>query len=398
MGVEFWFVTGMAAPELLQLGSVAQCVKKFLAPGSNGARRPRMQLHDAVYHDLVTNPELAGEIFLEIDAPWKVDVDVETIEYLSPKLRTPNLGLRIGDLIFRVRFRDKGKESYLCVSIEVQSNPVRLMGARGGGYICALHLALQEKHLVDGKNPPAVSVVLYRGEYRWTGKHDLHSQIALSEGHPLWSDQCQQRFWVVDLRRYSAEWAIQCNKAFSVLVLVEQVNNADKLNTARDVLQSVLRQPYTRKLKNALVVFFLAAFSQPGTRMLTEADVENLLLEELQVMLAENVERLHESMREVGRKEARREAQEAVARAEKEKQEALQRERQRSEKEKGKLELALQMAVVSVLQARFGSLGNRFWDDFLAHGKQALDWEHVLAVINRAKTIDDLNILKPGRR
>ena len=129
--------------------------------------------HDALSKLLFALPPV-GAGALRIVAPdWVHLLDLETLDRISAEHPSADLTRRIGDLTWRVRFREgaagDGEPPWLLVPMEFQSSADDQMGARVREYV--------ERHLEalrreggwsqEGEEPLVLPVVVHDGQSRW---------------------------------------------------------------------------------------------------------------------------------------------------------------------------------------------------------------------------------------
>ena len=108
----------------------------FLRLSSPGPTSPRplrrygVRVHDAAYKDLFSRPRMVEDLLRGFAArEWSDALDLSTLEKLPAEYVSDDLRRRHGDVVWRVRFRDR-KWLYLLVMLEFQSTTDRYMAVR----------------------------------------------------------------------------------------------------------------------------------------------------------------------------------------------------------------------------------------------------------------------------
>ena len=87
-------------------------------------------MHDAAYKDLFSRPRMVEDLLRGFAArEWSDALDLSTLEKLPAEYVSDDLRRRHGDVVWRVRFRDR-KWLYLLVMLEFQSTTDRYMAVR----------------------------------------------------------------------------------------------------------------------------------------------------------------------------------------------------------------------------------------------------------------------------
>lgn len=163
------------------------------------------QENDRRYQALFRNVELIQDLLIHcIDEPWIEQVDMDAIELQDTKALTGQLARRDADIIYKLPFKD-GTLSYLALFLEFQSQPDRFMALRISTY---KHLFWEKMVAMNQlspnkKLPPVFGLVLYNGLARWTSPKQLRSLIELPKESPLWSQQPQAQYQLIDEKRVS---------------------------------------------------------------------------------------------------------------------------------------------------------------------------------------------------
>ena len=129
--------------------------------------------HDALSKSLFALPQVEADLLRIVAAGWVHLLDLSTLERVSAEHPSEDQTQRIGDLAWRVRFRDgellDGKRPWLLSPTECQSTHDAAMAERQAEYVGrhlrALRLAGSLRR--EGDEPRILPVVVYDGERRW---------------------------------------------------------------------------------------------------------------------------------------------------------------------------------------------------------------------------------------
>ena len=156
-------------------------------PGKR-ARLPRDQAFKAILsHPRMIADALRGYAARPIgplDPRTVAALDFGTLEKLPTEWITPDFRRRLGDQVWRVRFRwardwsDPG--GYLLILVEFQSRRAPDMALRMASYALELYAELATARVVrpGGPRPPILPLLIHNGRGRWTASTTLDSLIA----------------------------------------------------------------------------------------------------------------------------------------------------------------------------------------------------------------------------
>jgi len=162
------------------------------------AKRPD---HDARYHRLFADPRVVAQLLREfVKGPWLAELDLDGMERLSAKFHAKTGQRREGDIIWAIPHLDGGT-TYLILLLEFQSNSDHYMALRLLTYAGLLgqQLVKERRHVINGKLPPLLPVVLYNGDTQWGAPLSMHGLFNLPEASPLWHWQPDMRYHLVDV-------------------------------------------------------------------------------------------------------------------------------------------------------------------------------------------------------
>lgn len=161
------------------------------------------QENDRRYQALFRNVELIQDLLIYcVKAPWVEQVDMDSITLHNTKSVTGQMARRDADIIYKLPFKD-GTLSYLALFLEFQSQPDPFMALRISTY---KHLFWEDLVAMGNlspnrKLPPVFGLVLYNGSRQWRSPKQLRNLIELSKDSPLWSQQPQASYQLIDEKR-----------------------------------------------------------------------------------------------------------------------------------------------------------------------------------------------------
>ena len=129
--------------------------------------------HDALSKSLFALPRVESDVLRLVARRWIHLLDLGTLERLSAEHPSADLTQRIGDLVWRVRFRvgrlADGSRPWVLLPRELQSTLDAEMPERLREYERRHFRALRREGVPsrEGEEPRVLPVVLYDGERRW---------------------------------------------------------------------------------------------------------------------------------------------------------------------------------------------------------------------------------------
>ena len=243
-------------------------------------------MSDAAYKELFSHPRMVEDLLGGIVAPeWSDALDFTTLEKLPAEYVSDDLRRRQGDLLWRVRFRERWL--YVLVLLEFQSSVDPNMALRLLVYTGLLYQDLIRRGALeqDEKLPPVLPVVFYNGRSRWTAAREVSDLIA-PVGEALARYQPSQCYVLVDAGNYRDEDLPQRNLV-SALIALENSRSAADLGRAVDALSDWLQGPGSQELKRSFGEWIRLVLV-PGR--FSPAELSSMpRLEEVRMMLAERV-------------------------------------------------------------------------------------------------------------
>ena len=192
-------------------------------------------MHDPAYKLLFSDPRMVADL-LRGFAPgdWDRWLDFSTLAKVSPEHVSDTLARRLGDLLWRVRFRDDAPEAVtggageLLVMLEFQSSVDAAMGARLLVNIGMMHQELIRRGALraGGRLPPVLPIVLYNGESRWGAAAEVRETIA-PVGGVLDGVQPRLRYLMVDAGAMEVEDSVPENRVWALVGLENSATVAE---------------------------------------------------------------------------------------------------------------------------------------------------------------------------
>ena len=279
-------------------------------------RRPRAK-HDEAYRLLFSNPALV-EGLLSTMVPGLPDlIEPASLRKASASfVKAAGLQQRHGDAIWRTRLRRPDRHP-LFIALEFQSRPEANMAFRVQEYAAlVLQEAETQRDLGAAGRPPIVApFVVYNGHAKWGAATDLADWIVPDPGpalRRLLGLQMRRRYILVELKDLVPEPSDSPpGNWFSVLAEWENARwgrNADRLaGLWRTVLESgdegiirgfgALRRQLAPGLPEPDIT--LMAATPPGRR--------KTMIRHEETLMAAQLRKLYEELRQEGREEGRRE-------------------------------------------------------------------------------------------
>ena len=163
--------------------------------------------HDAAFKLMFSLPGMAESLIRMVASPELASaLDFSTLERRPSELVDADLAKRLGDMLWRVTFRDgpqlqDGSRPYLVAMIEFQSTPEPRMAERIHEYTDKLMAELARNGTMqrEGARPPVLPIVVYNGDRPWYGAGDLADLVApVPAARELAPFQLSQRYHRVD--------------------------------------------------------------------------------------------------------------------------------------------------------------------------------------------------------
>ena len=192
-------------------------------------------MHDPAYKLLFSDPRMVADLLRGfVPGEWDQWLDFATLAKVSSEFVGDRLARRLGDLLWRVRFRDAAPDALtggageLLVMLEFQSSVDTAMGARLLAHIGMVHQELIRRGALrdGGRLPPVLPLVFYNGESRWSAAVEVRETIA-SVGGVLDGVQPRLRYRVVDAGAMGVEDAVAESRVWALVGLEHSATVAE---------------------------------------------------------------------------------------------------------------------------------------------------------------------------
>ena len=173
----------------------------------------RMARQDPAYKLLFSQPRMVEDTLRGYVAPhWCEALDFSTLTRMNAEYIGPELYNRIGDMLWRVEFRegsplggpplDNGERPYLLVLFEFQSAVDPDMAWRMHEYVYLLqrHQRGNGTLKAEGREPPVLAVVVYNGDRAWTAGDARSGPVVEGPSGSGWTGNRTRTYVVLDER------------------------------------------------------------------------------------------------------------------------------------------------------------------------------------------------------
>ena len=174
---------------------------------------PRMASSDPAYKLLFSQPRMVEDTLRGYVAPgWCEGLDFSTLTRMNAEYIGPELYNRIGDMLWRVEFRegsllggpplDNGERPYLLVLFEFQSAVDPDMAWRMHEYVYLLqrHQRGNGTLKAEGREAPVLAVVVYNGDRAWTAADARSGPVVEGPSGSGWTGNRTRTYVVLDER------------------------------------------------------------------------------------------------------------------------------------------------------------------------------------------------------
>ena len=174
---------------------------------------PRMASSDPAYKLLFSQPRMVEDTLRGYAAPhWCEALDFSTLTRMNAEYIGPELYNRIGDMLWRVEFREgsplggpplaNGERPYLLVLFEFQSAVDPDMAWRMHEYVYLLqrHQRGNGTLKAEGREAPVLAVVVYNGDRPWTAGDARSGPVVEGPSGSGWMGNRTRTYVVLDER------------------------------------------------------------------------------------------------------------------------------------------------------------------------------------------------------
>jgi predicted transposase YdaD len=258
-----------------------------------------MSEHDHSYKLLFSHPQMVRDLLelLEgfIPGDWLAQFDYDSLEKVSGSYVSDDLRDRTDDIVWRARWGEGWIYVYLL--IEFQSAIEPYMAVRILTYVGLLYQDLIKSRQLpdDGRLPPVLPIVLYRGSPRWSASLDIG---ALLQPGPCALDtyRPQIRYVLIDQGRYNSSELASLRNLVAALFRLENGRTHAEIDGVVRALIEWLRSPQQDSLRRAFSVWLGRVILG---RLRGEAVTHVDDLQEMRAMLADQFQEWREEfMRE----------------------------------------------------------------------------------------------------
>lgn len=189
-------------------------------------------MHDPVYKLLFSEPRMVEDLLRAfVPGAWTDALDFSTLDKQPAEYLGENLRRRLGDMLWRVRFRTPAHRGAreLLVMLEFQSSSDPDMAIRILAYAGLAHQQSVRTGALDahGALPPVLPIVLYNGESRWTAAAEAGDLVATVDA-ALARYQPSQRYLLLDEGAIGDE-DLPLDNRMSALVALENSTSVEEL-------------------------------------------------------------------------------------------------------------------------------------------------------------------------
>jgi len=214
-----------------------------------------MSEHDHSYKLLFSHPQMVRDL-LEgfIRGDWLSQFDYDSLQKVSGSYVSDDLRDRTDDIVWRARWGEGWIYVYLL--IEFQSAIEPYMAVRILTYVGLLYQDLIKSRQLpdDGRLPPVLPIVLYRGTARWSASQDIGGLLqpgprALDTYRP------QVRYVLIDQGRYDSSELASLRNLVAALFRLENGRTHAEIDDVVRTLIDWLRSPQQDSLRRAFSVW-----------------------------------------------------------------------------------------------------------------------------------------------
>jgi predicted transposase/invertase (TIGR01784 family) len=320
--------------------------------------------HDLSYRLFFSHQRMIQDLLREIVGErWVECVDLDSGELVNTSFVSDRHDNRESDVIWKFRRTDSEEPVFIYILMEFQSRPDPSMPVRLMGYESLFYQILMKSQPAAGwKNLPLIiPVVVYNGIGPWDVARDLGSLIG--DLHPSAEIyRPQLRYLLVDEARYPREELAELANPVAELFRIETSRDWEEVRASVHRLRQTV-PPDEESLRRAFGIWFQKVIL-PRLGLSGEGVPETLTLEEVETMLAENIDRWNREIREEGL------------------QEGLQKGLQKGLRE-GEVRILLRQ-----LRLKFGTLAPEIEERVrAAHADRLLEWSDRILTASRLEEV-----------
>ena len=255
--------------------------------------------HDNDYKLLFSHPEMVRDLLLGfVPGDWVQDARFETLERVNASYVSESDKQRHDDMVWRLQVGPRWVWVYLL--LEFQSQPDEWMAVRMMVYVglLAQHL-IKEGQLDQGRLPPLLPMVLYKGHRPWSSALDVSDCFA--PGLPaLEPYRPRLLYHLIDEARLKLSPSDEVRNVTEALFKLEHSANRSDIARLAYAMGQALQAPEHQKLRRTLNVWLRRLIRRKMPDIATdELDQIHDLLKG-PTMLEETLERLYNEAIEKG--------------------------------------------------------------------------------------------------
>ena len=257
-----------------------------------------MGQHDNAYRDFFSHREMVADLIRDfIPLPWAREVDLDTLERVNASYVDRARLDRESDVVWR--FRLAGEWAYVYLLLEFQSTVDATMALRMVLYrtLLALDLVKAKQVAPGGPFPHIFPVVLYNGDRPWTAATEVAelfpAPLPGSEPYAL-----RGRYLVIEERAFADTPLPTTRNLVGALFALESSRSVDDILRVVRALIAALTDPAQESLRQAFGTWIRQVMLP--ARFPEQRLGANMGLGEVEIMLAERVQRWYQEMEEKG--------------------------------------------------------------------------------------------------
>ena len=260
--------------------------------------------HDSAYKDFFSHKQVVVDLLRGyVHQCWVDLLDFETLEKVNSSYVHESDEQRADDAVWRLKLKDRGDWVYLYLLLEFQSTIDEHMALRMMVYLGLLYQDLIKQEVIQAGEclPPVFPIVIYNGNKPWDAPQSMR-ELIVPVPKALRNYLPDLRYFVLDEGRAGP---VIPENTLSAIIELETVPNPEQLSRILGRVQKLLAASEHQSLRRAILSWMCRVVLQ---RMVPEEPfLEVQKLEELESMLAENVTKWSERLKQKGMQEGRQE-------------------------------------------------------------------------------------------
>lgn len=261
-----------------------------------------MAEHDHSYKLLFSHPQMVRDL-LEgfIPGDWLSQLDYDSLQKVSGSYVSDDLRERTDDIVWRVRWGEGWVYVYLLMEFQSAIEPY--MAVRILTYVGLLYQDLIESRQLpdDGRLPPVLPIVLYRGAARWSASIDIGGLLQPGP-RALDTYRAQVRYVLIDQGHYASSELASLRNLVAALFRLENSRTHAEIDSVVRTLIEWLQSPQQDSLRRAFSLWLgrVILGRLPGGAVTHVDD-----LQEMRAMLADRIQEWAEEAKREGRRQGK---------------------------------------------------------------------------------------------